>query len=109
PADAEAHGLAALISFSVARAPARLDPAGRLIPLAEQDTSRWDGELIRRGRAHLSVAHARAQLGRFQLEAAIQALHCARRDHGTTDWQALRDLHLNLQRLAPTLGSTTAL
>lgn len=109
PADAEAHGLAALISFSVARAPARLDPVGRLIPLAEQDTSRWDGELIRRGRAHLSVAHARGQLGRFQLEAAIQALHCARRDHGTTDWQALRDLHVSLQRLAPTLGSTTAL
>lgn len=109
PADAEARGLAALICLSLARASARLDAAGRFVPLAEQDPDRWDAGLLRRGREHLRAAHALGQVGRYQLEAAIQALHCARREQGTTDWAALRDLHASLDRLAPTLGSTTAL
>lgn len=109
PTDAEAHGLAALISFSVSRASARVDSHGQLVPLGEQDTSLWDRELIARGRQHLRVAHSCGDLGRYQLEAAIQAVHCARRDRGSTDWTALRDLHASLHALAPTLGSMTAL
>jgi predicted RNA polymerase sigma factor len=109
PGDAEAHGLAGLICLSLARQPARLDADGRFVPLPEQDTARWDGELIRRGREHLRHAHGLRELGRFQLEAAIQAVHCARRESGAVDWVALRDLYVALHGLAPGLGSATAL
>ena len=108
PGDPEARGLAALIELSAARAPARAD-AGGFVPLADQDSSLWDPHLISRAHEHLRAAHARGQLGRFQLEAAIQALHCARGRDGTTDWPALLTLHRILHALAPSLGSGVAL
>src|SRR5699024_2838284 len=92
-----------------ARAPARLDGDGRPVAPTEQQTALWDGRLIERGRAHLRAAHAIGELGRYQLEAAIQATHCARLETGTTDWATLRELHTHLNHLAPTLGSATAL
>jgi RNA polymerase sigma-70 factor (ECF subfamily) len=129
PGDPEARGLAALIELSAARAPARVDAGGHFVPLAEQDPSLWDAQLISRAHEHLRAAHARGQLGRFQLEAAIQAVHCARKnratnpetgkhtagDHGipapdgTTDWPALLALHRVLHAVAPSLGSGVAL
>jgi RNA polymerase sigma-70 factor (ECF subfamily) len=109
PADPEAHGLAALVQLSAARAPARADASGRFIPLADQDPSRWDPHLIGRAHEHLRAAHAQGQLGRFQLEAAIQAVHCARRHGGETDWPALLALHRLLHAVAPSLGSGVAL
>ena len=114
PGDPEAHGLAALIELSAARAPARIDADGRFVPLAEQDCALWDQGLISRARVHLRDAHARGQLGRFQLEAAIQAVHCARKDgaggrDGATDWPALLTLHRILHAVAPSLGSSVAL
>jgi len=109
PGDPEARGLAALIELSAARAPARVDADGRFVPLADQDSSLWDPRLISRAHEHLRAAHARGQLGRFQLEAAIQAVHCARRRDGTTDWPTLLTLHRILHRLAPSLGSSVAL
>jgi RNA polymerase sigma-70 factor (ECF subfamily) len=124
PGDPEAHGLAALIELSAARAPARTDAGGRFVPLADQDPSLWNPHLISRAHEHLRAAHARGQLGRFQLEAAIQAVHCARnhcarnlgaRNHGarghggTTDWPALLTLHRILHAVAPSLGSGVAL
>ncbi len=108
PRDPEAHGLAALIELSAARAPARVDAGGRFVPLADQDPSLWDPCLISRAHEHLRAAHAQRQLGRFQLEAAIQAVHCARKD-GATDWPALLDLHRVLHAVAPSLGSGVAL
>jgi RNA polymerase sigma-70 factor (ECF subfamily) len=101
----EALGLAALICLSLARATARTDAAGRLIPLPEQDMSRWDTQLIERGEALLMLAHRQANIGRFQLEAAIQSAHCARRVTGVTDWSAVRRLYDALISLAPTLGA----
>ena len=77
PGDAEAHGLAALVQLSASRAPARQDTGGRFVPLPDQDPSRWNSQLIDRAHEHLRAAHAQGQLGRFQLEAAIQAVHCA--------------------------------
>lgn len=77
--------------------------------LSEQDSSLWDPHLISRAHEHLRAAHARGQLGRFQLEAAIQALHCARGRGGTTDWPALLTLHRILHAVAPSLGSSAAL
>jgi predicted RNA polymerase sigma factor len=109
PGDAEAHGLAALVQLSAARAPARLDPAGRFVPLAGQDPSRWDLHLIGRAHAHLRAAHALGHLGRFQLEAAIQAVHCARPRGGRADWKTLLTLHRVLHAVAPSLGSAVAL
>ena len=109
PDDPEAHGLAALVQLSAARAPARIDPNGRFVPLADQDPSLWDRRLIDRAHEHLRAAHARGQLGRFQLEAAIQAVHCARRQAGPTDWATLLTLHRLLHTIAPSLGSGVAL
>jgi predicted RNA polymerase sigma factor len=109
PGDPEVRGLAALIELSAARAPARVDSDGHFVPLADQDPSRWNPYLINRGHEHLRAAYARGQLGRFQLEAAIQAVHCARGRDGTTDWPTLLDLHRILQSVAPSLGSGVAL
>jgi predicted RNA polymerase sigma factor len=109
PGDPEARGLAALIELSLARAPARVDASGRFVPLADQDPSLWNPDLISRARVHLRAAHARGQLGRFQLEAAIQAVHCARGRDGATDWPALLTLHRILHAVAPSLGSGVAL
>jgi predicted RNA polymerase sigma factor len=109
PGDPEARGLAALIELSAARAPARVDAGGRYVPLADQDPSLWNPHLISRAHEHLRAAHARGQLGRFQLEAAIQAVHCARGHDGTTDWPTLLTLHRILHAVAPSLGSGVAL
>jgi RNA polymerase sigma-70 factor (ECF subfamily) len=109
PGDPEARGLAALIELSMARAPARVDAGGRFVPLAEQDPALWNQRLIERAHEHLRAAHARAQLGRFQLEAAIQAVHCARGGGCATDWATLLTLHRTLHALAPSLGSGVAL
>ena len=109
PDDPEAHGLAALVELSASRAAARLDGDGRFVPLADQDPSRWDAGLIERAHEHLRAAHARGRLGRFQLEAAIQAVHCARRPGGAVNWDTLLSLHRALQAVAPSLGSGVAL
>ncbi|RJK94747.1 RNA polymerase sigma factor [Vallicoccus soli] len=102
----EAWGLAALVTLARARAGAA--PPGAYLPLDEQDPRTWDGALVAEGEAYLRRATP-GPLGRFQCEAAIQAVHCARARTGTTDWAALRTLHTALQRLAPTLGGAVAL
>ena len=109
PDDPEVRGLAALVELSLARRPARLADDGRFVPLAEQDTDLWDAGLIARAHDHLRAAHPAGVLGRYQLEAAVQAVHCARRDTGRTDWPTLLELHRSLAAVAPSLGSATAL
>lgn len=105
----EVLGLAALLCLSFARAGARRSPDGRFVPIDQQDTSRWDATLIARGEAWLHRAHALGRVGRFQLEAAIQSVHCARRATGATDWKALRALSEALVRHAPTMGARVSL
>lgn len=105
----EAYGLAALIAFSFSRAKARTDADGRFVPLEEQDTTRWDATLIARGDEWLRRAARAQRLGRFQLEAAIQAVHAARARTGLTDWWALRTLYTALVELTPTLGARVSL
>ncbi|HEY9499288.1 MAG TPA: DUF6596 domain-containing protein [Terrimesophilobacter sp.] len=104
----EAFGLAALIALSLARADARVAD-GRHVPLDEQDTSRWDAALVAQGEAWLGRAHDLGRVGRFQLEAAIQSVHCARARSGMTDWAALQKLYEALVALAPTLGARVSL
>ncbi|HET7551765.1 MAG TPA: DUF6596 domain-containing protein [Gemmatimonadaceae bacterium] len=107
PDEPEALGLAALISLSLARRPAR-GTGDELVPLDEQDPTLWDAELIALGERYLHRAHALGRVGRFQIEAAIQSVHCARAASGATDWRALRTLHAALLSIAPTLGARVA-
>lgn len=108
PDEPEAHGLAALISLSLARAAARGGPDG-FVPLEEQETTLWNSALITQGERHLHRAHALGRIGKFQLEAAIQSVHCARAMTGETDWATLHKLYTALVSLAPTLGARVAL
>ncbi|MES2358187.1 MAG: DUF6596 domain-containing protein [Gemmatimonadota bacterium] len=107
PEEPEALGLAALISLSLAREPAR-GTVGEFIPLDEQDSSLWDAELIALGERLLHRARSLGGMGRFQIEAAIQSVHCARATSGVTDWHALLTLHTALVVIAPTLGARVA-
>ena len=107
PGEPEALGLAALISLSLARRGARGTP-DTFVPLDEQDPALWDRELIALGERYLNAARAHGYTGRFQIEAAIQSVHCARAISGDTDWRALRTLHSALVAIAPTLGARTA-
>lgn len=103
----EAWGLAALAAFLLSR-PA----AGSYVPLEDQDTRSWNAVLIRRGEEYLRRASALVDAsrgpGRFQLEAAIQAVHAERSRSGRTDWTALGTLYSALNTVAPTLGSLVA-
>lgn len=105
PGNPEVLGLAALISYTLSREEARIQE-GRFVPLEEQDPSLWDRDLLRFARGYLERAQARGGFGRFQLEAAIQAVHADRLDTGVTNWDALVQLHLGLSRVAPTIGAS---
>ncbi len=96
PDEAEAESLVALMLFAEARRPARRDPAGRYVPLGEQDLSLWDAGMIEEAEARLVRAGELSEagrIGRYQLEAAVQAVHAARRLTGRTDWPALVTLY----------------
>jgi predicted RNA polymerase sigma factor len=104
---AEAWGLAALLTLAQSRAPAG---GGARLPLDEQDPARWDAALIAEGEALLRrAARCGEPLGRFQLEAAIQAVHCDRARSGTLDLDALLTLSRGLVAIMPTAASRAAL
>ncbi|MEV0076287.1 DUF6596 domain-containing protein [Nocardia neocaledoniensis] len=84
--DPEVAGLLALMLLHHARRASRTGPGGRLIPLAEQDRSRWDTSLIAEGVAILQAALARDRLGEYQAQAAIAALHADAPTAADTDW-----------------------
>ena len=109
PDEPEVLGLLALLELSQARESARISASGEPIALDDQNTALWDTALIHRGEAHLRRAHELGEVGRFQLEAAIQSAHCDRARSGSTDWAALTSLHAALVRIAPTLGARVAL
>jgi RNA polymerase sigma factor (sigma-70 family) len=85
-ADPETDGLLALMLLHHARRPARVRADGTLVPLAEQDRSLWDRDLITEGVAILQAALARERRGEFQLQAAIAALHADAPTAAETDW-----------------------
>lgn len=105
PNDAEAKGLLALILYCESRRAARRDQNGRYVQLSRQDTSLWDTVRIAEATALLTEAGRMRAHGRFQLEAAIQAVHAARRDTGRTDWDMICQLYGALRRLAPSVGA----
>ena len=105
PAQPEVLGLLALMLHCEARRDARRTSAGAYVPLSRQDPGRWSTPMIEEAEQCLSVAAERAQLGRFQLEAAIQSAHAQRARTGHTDWEAIAVIYEALVRLAPTIGA----
>src|SRR5271168_1382132 len=93
PTEPEAMGLLALMLYAHARREARRDNLGRYVPLSEQDTASWDQAAIGEAEGLLGAAGALGAPGRFQLEAAVQSVHTARRLTGRTDWQAIAVLY----------------
>lgn len=100
PDDPEVHGLLALMEIQASRARARVTSAGAPILLLEQDRSRWDQLLIRRGLAALARAEALgAPLGLYTLQAAIAACHARARTGADTDWVRMVALYDALAEL----------
>ena len=93
PTEPEAMGLLALMLYAHARREARRDALGRYVPLSEQSVERWDLPAIEEAEGLLKAAGALGAPGRFQLEAAVQSAHAARRLTGTTDWEAIALLY----------------
>ncbi|MDG4899220.1 MULTISPECIES: DUF6596 domain-containing protein [unclassified Mesorhizobium] len=100
PDEPETLGLLALMLFADARRTARRSPDGDFVPLAEQDVALWDDKLIDEAEALLRRAAIRRTIGRYQLEAAVQSAHTARRRSGRTDWTAIRQLYDALMAIA---------
>ena len=97
--DEEASGLLALMLLHHARRAARTTPEGALVPLADQDRSRWDTGLIAEGVAILQAALARDRLGEYQAQAAIAALHADAWTADETDWPQIVEWYDELDRL----------
>ncbi|MEU3107209.1 RNA polymerase sigma factor [Streptomyces albidoflavus] len=96
----EVAGLLALMLLHHARRPARTAADGSLVPLAEQDRSRWDTGAIAEGVRILQAALARDRLGEYQAQAAIAALHADARRAEETDWPQIVEWYDELARLA---------
>lgn len=101
PREAEALGLLALMLFLQSRRDARRDARGDFVPLSDQDTNLWDREMISEAENLLLHASGLSVVGRYQLEAAIQSAHAARRLTGLTDWEAIVQLYQGLIKIMP--------
>jgi RNA polymerase sigma factor (sigma-70 family) len=97
----EASGLLALMLLTDARRPARLDAAGELVPLGEQDRASWDAAMIAEGVALVSAALSREVIGPYQLQAAIAAVHDEAGSVADTDWREILALYDLLAVLGP--------
>jgi RNA polymerase sigma factor (sigma-70 family) len=100
PDDGEVAGLLALMLLTDARRPARTRQDGALVPLAEQDRSRWVQAPIREGVALVTGALSRAPLGPYQLQAAIAAVHDEAERAEDTDWTQILALYQLLERVS---------
>jgi RNA polymerase sigma-70 factor (ECF subfamily) len=96
PDEPEALGLLALMLLHDARRASRLSPSGALVPLEEQDRSRWDRAQIDEGAAVLDDALRRRQPGPYQVQAAIAACHATAVDSTSTDWAQIEQLYARL-------------
>jgi RNA polymerase sigma factor (sigma-70 family) len=105
PDDPEVHALQALLELHASRTPARIDAQGRPVLLEDQDRSRWDQLLLRRGLSALDRAEELARrgrpVGRYFVQAAIAALHARAATAGHTDWAAIAGWYDVLAQSAP--------
>jgi RNA polymerase sigma-70 factor (ECF subfamily) len=103
PDEPEALGLASLMLHAEARRPARRTPEGAYIPFAEQDVALWSADLLHEAETLLRRAGAARGVGRYELEAALQAAHVHRRLSGRSNWESVVQLYDALYLLT---GST---
>ena len=102
PGESEVHGLVALMEIQASRAHARSGPSGEPILLLDQDRSRWDHLLIRRGLNALERAEQLGgENGMYALQAAIAACHARARTADATDWERISELYARLLRVMP--------
>jgi RNA polymerase sigma-70 factor (ECF subfamily) len=105
PEDGEVTGLLALMLLTEARSTARISANGELIPLDEQDRGAWDAVLVAEGhrlvRERLAAAAAGVAPGRYQILAAIGAVHTSARDIRDTDWSQILALYDQLVNVDP--------
>ena len=99
PDNGEVSGLLALMLLTDARRPARTGPGGELIPLADQDRTRWDRNLITEGVALVVEAMSHGPVGEYQLQAAITAVHDEAARVEDTDWPQILALYGLLERM----------
>jgi RNA polymerase sigma-70 factor (ECF subfamily) len=99
PDEPEAVGLLALMLLHDARRDARVDDAGDLVPLEEQDRTRWDRAVIDEGVTLLDMALRRSRPGPYQVQAAIAACHGTAADPAATDWAQIAVLYGELARM----------
>ncbi|MBM9465378.1 sigma-70 family RNA polymerase sigma factor [Aeromicrobium sp. YIM 150415] len=102
PERAEPTALLALMLLTDSRRAARTTADGELIPLAEQDRSRWDHAMIAEGTELARAAWASDGTGPYRLQAAIAALHASARTAEETDWEQIAALYVPLEQLEPT-------
>jgi RNA polymerase sigma-70 factor, ECF subfamily len=108
PHHAETRGLQALMHYTAAREKARRDAHGDFVPLNEQDIQRWSRPLIAEAERLLRLAASSGELGRYQLEAAIQSAHTTARLTGQKDHSFLLALYEALIRMSPSIGAQVA-
>ncbi|HEX3515211.1 MAG TPA: sigma-70 family RNA polymerase sigma factor [Trebonia sp.] len=101
PGEPEVLGLLGLMLLQDSRRAARVDDAGNLVTLEEQDRTRWDRALIAEGRQVLETAARAGAAGPYQLQAAIGACHASAACAAQTDWPAIARLYGQLARLTP--------
>jgi predicted RNA polymerase sigma factor len=100
PDDGETTGLLSLLLLTDARRPARTGPDGDLVPLADQDRTRWDRSLIREGISLATAALARDGVGEYRLQAAIAATHDMALRAEDTDWPRILTLYTRLEAVS---------
>lgn len=96
-----AHALAALMAFQAARLPARVDRAGEMVLLEDQDRTLWDGGLVGLGFAHLERCAEGSELSAYHLQAAVAAIHARAARPDETDWPAILSLYDDLIAMNP--------
>lgn len=101
PGEPEAMGVLALMLYAEARRAARRDAEGEYVPLAEQNVAIWNAGMIREAEALLTSACELGRIGRYQLEAAIQSAHIARRLTGHANWEQVVQFYDALLELQP--------
>ena len=102
PAEPEVHSLVALMEIQASRARARVGPSGEPVLLLDQDRSRWDQMLIRRGLAALERAERLGGArGSYRLQAEIAACHARAKTAGETNWSRIAELYGELSALVP--------
>ena len=101
PDEPEAIGLLALMLLQDSRRAARVDAAGDLVPLEEQDRTTWDAGAIAEGRDLLEAALRQRRAGPYQVQAAIAACHAVAPDAASTDWVDIAGLYRELARMVP--------